>query len=248
MKTIKTLICAAAAIAALTFSATNAQAFIGTVTNYDVLNWTIIIQTNIPGVVENETNYVQKIGTEKFSNKQLLALLETKDFYNGTFPDGAMIVVGWDQEWNGDVLVVDQTGTNVIFNASASDTAYVDVDYIYYYGANSENYSADLGKSGHDDYVANYEAYWQVYDNNSLTVEFGSYSPDTETYDQNFTTSKTGATDYTTWSDTESMNVDSSGGYEIYENLNGYDNLTTSGTIDASGHGKGSAYYIYQNI
>jgi len=41
----------------------------------------------------------------------------------------AQLVVGWSQGWNGDVLVVDKTGTNVLFDANYSSDAYFVVNF-----------------------------------------------------------------------------------------------------------------------
>ena len=54
-------------------------------------------------------------GTVKMTNKQLLELFAA--WSGKTFPDGAQLVQGWDEAWDGHVLVVDKTGTNVLYDA-----------------------------------------------------------------------------------------------------------------------------------
>ena len=124
MKTLKTLSVAVIAAASLAFCATSAKAYpsAGITTNYDTVTLSATLMTNGYAETKQGTNeestFVMK--SVKFVNKDLLNLLTNSDFAGFPFPTGSKLVLGWDGNWNGDVLVVDKSGTNVIYDATAN--------------------------------------------------------------------------------------------------------------------------------
>ncbi len=90
-----------------------ATPFIGTVTNFSKLNISLVITTNI--YTSNGNKEITTAKSVKLTNKQFLDLFAA--WAGTTWPSGAQLVQGWDEEWDGDVLVVDKTGTNVLYDA-----------------------------------------------------------------------------------------------------------------------------------
>ncbi len=239
MKTLRTLTCAIVTAAALAFCASSAKAGIGIVTNYSALTFSMTVSTNI--YKSTSTGYTYTIGKKKLVTKDVLAILQGVDFYNGTFPAGSMLVVGWDSDWDGDVLVVDKTGTNVLYNCDSggnSGLAYLYMDFFDEYGTYSE--TEDNNDPGHYNYTYYNGADFNFYDETTTQTEdnlylWTEYNPATISNDQNW--DKNGHN--TTWSSSSSMTL---GGGEQY--INGVTEATISGTITTSGHGKGSASYL----
>ena len=239
MKTLRTLTCAITAAAALTFCASSAKAGIGIVTNYSTLTFNITVSTNI--YKSTSTGYTYTISKKKLVTKDVLAILQGVDFYNGTFPAGSMLVMGWDEEWDGDVLVVDKTGTNVLYdcdNGGNTGSAYLYMDFFYEDGTYSE--TEDEKDPGHYDYTYYNSGEFYFYDETTTQTEdnlylWTEYNPATISYDGNW--DKNGQN--TTWSSSSSQTL---GGGDQY--FNGDTESTFSGTITTSGHGKGAAYYL----
>lgn len=120
MKTFKTFLYAVVVAASLAFYATDAKAGIGIVTNYDTVALSVTIITN--GLLEPiNGGYKASIGEMKLVTKDFLNLLTNSDFAGTNFPAGAKMVLGWDTNWDGDVLVVDKTGTNVLYDATSNN-------------------------------------------------------------------------------------------------------------------------------
>src|ERR1700744_3959596 len=95
------------------------QASIGVTTNFNKLNISIVVTTNAtPVTVDNVTTW--KASRAKLANKDLLTIFAGTNFANTIFPTGAQLVVGWDDPWQGDVLVVDKSGTNVLYDVNNS--------------------------------------------------------------------------------------------------------------------------------
>ena len=134
-------------------------AIIGVTTNSTPLNVAITVVTNGPTKTSNSNatsvTYSHTVKKAKLTNKQLLTVFQNWASVAGISFDfaGAKIVVGWDQPWDGDVLVVDKTGTNVLFDASdgvspggesavkfEEGEAYFEVDFDEESGAVSDKY------------------------------------------------------------------------------------------------------------
>ena len=228
MKVLKTLTCAIAAVAALVFCAPSARAVtgIGLVTNYSVLNISLTLKTNVYSESGSVETY--KVGSKKFVTKDLMNLLESTDFYNGTFPAGAKLVQGWDEPWSGDVLVV--LGTNVLYNASVG-SYYIRIDWYDYNGTYDSTYKdADPGYYNFTRYNT---GYIEIYDDDHSYVEFNAVGPATINYKESWNTEI-----YTGWSQNANM-APSYGGNYFGDSSEGF----LSGTITESGSGKGYAYY-----
>jgi hypothetical protein len=241
MKILRILACAFGAAIALAFGASSVKAVssIGIVTNYSVLNFNITVATNIYKATSSGFTYT--ISQKKLVTKDVLAILQGVDYYNGPFPPGSKLVIGWDEKWEGAVLVVDKTGTNVLYNCksggSSGETALV-VNFFYEYGTGSQN--KDNNDPGHNDYTYLNSGEFYIYDTTTPqtddNLDLGTqYNPATITYDLNW--DKNG--DYTTWSSSSSMTLGGGG-----QHIDGVTQATISGTITASGHGKGSAFYL----
>ena len=236
MKSTKLALLATAAT--LAFCASSAKAAIGVVTNYSKANFSFVITTNgqsTSKTVTGGTLYTYPTGTVKIGNKQLLDL--TAHWASTTWPAGAQLVVGWDAPWDGDVLVVDKTGTNVLYNCD-SGSAYFYVEFDYEDGAYTETYlDAD---PGYDTWKETLESYFYLYDDGTYLpyTDLWSYGGDKQAFKQSWDASG----NYTTWSDSESA-VFPYTGDEYFMDSGSY--TTFSGKVTASGKGKSYNYYWY---
>lgn len=239
MKIFKTPMCSIVATAALAFCAFGAKAItpIGVVTNYSNLSVSLTIQTNTESIHGNGTNGLQvsyQIKTQKLLNKDVLNLLQNADFANASFPQGARLVVGWDQEWNGAVLVVDKTGTNVLYNATTGNqNATFLINFFNYKGTWSETFN---GKNpGGEHYNVYDNGYFELYDANQ-NILLWAYGASTENFSLNW--NKQGID--TTWNDSENYNPQMAG--VTFEGADA--DAALSGNINAQGHGTGVPYAI----
>jgi hypothetical protein len=232
------------AIAATLALGYQAQASIGVVTNYSKLNVAIIVKTNAAtitlGTGVTSTNITRNgIATAKFSNKSLLALFERSEWANTTFPDGAQLVIGWDSgTWDGDVLVVDKTGTNVLFDAnyvnSGAERFYITIEED---GAYTQTFNDN--DPGFDTWSEDYMYYVQLEDD-SLSLYLWGYP----TGHQNFTQHWDVNGDYNGWTDSETVKV--GGGMGGDQEVNGNSNGSIiGGNINFSGHGTTLNDYWY---
>ena len=145
--------------------------------------------------------------------------------------------MGWESKWDGDVLVVDKTGTNVLYNAD-SGPAYFYVEFDYEDGAYTETeLDAD---PGYDTWKETLTADFYLYDDGTFLpyTDISSYGGDTQTFKQSWDASGK----YTTWSDSESAKFPFTGD-EYF--LDSGSETTVSGTVSASGKGKGMNWYWY---
>jgi hypothetical protein len=238
MKTFKSPVCsivAAAALALCAFSA-KAQTPIGVVTNFSSLSVALTIKTNAETI--SGTHVTFQIKTQTLANKNILSLLQNPEFANETFPKGAQLVVGWDQEWNGAVLVVDKTGTNVLYNATTGNqNATFMVNYFDYPGTWSENFNGN--NPGSEQYTIYNNGYFELYDT-TQNIELWAYGASTENFDLNW--NKEGVD--TTWSDTETYDPQMAA--VTFEGANA--DATLSGTINANGHGKGAPFALLPKL
>ncbi len=233
---IKKLICALSVMTSLAFCAPSVKAVLPVVTNYSTVTITAILTTN--ALVQTSTGIKAIIGSKKLVTKDLLALLESPDFANFPFPTGARLVIGWDASWNGDVLVVDKTGTNVLYDATlGTDGNNVTINLYNQTGSASYNYSTN-----------NTGAFTLVWHNNgsfALTDSGASLNitgagPCTD----NFTFKGFDSDNNATWSDSQSFNM-----YGAHE-ANGVSFFagTLTGSIKVSGKGKGAPTYIIDQV
>lgn len=118
MKAIKTLICALAAIVALAFGASSARATQFT-TNDIILTFALTISTNSQSFV-SDSNYTYKVTSVKLTNKNLLAILAGSDFASENVSND-QIAIAYDAPWSGDIVIVDKTGTNVVYDVTSNN-------------------------------------------------------------------------------------------------------------------------------
>jgi len=244
METLRNLTYAIAAAGAIAFCAPGARAGNFT-TNYDVLNITGIVQTNIEVNSASETDS-SIIHAFTLNNAAILGLFEGPDWYNGTFPAGSKLVVSWDAGENvamantGDILVVDKTGTNVLYDASgeiwsASGAAFMTIDFYQETGACEKNYNPN--DPGHYDFIWFNNAKVQILDTvSSDRVSITTTGPSTEISTQAWNASG----DFTSWSDSEHASTSGAG-----QQIDGYNDATVSLQISTSGHGPGEGGWFF---
>ena len=231
MKRIKTVALALAVAVAVLFAPNAARAYtntvIGTVANYSTMTVALTIKTNFETVNAKGTN--TEFAQVKLINKNLLSLLAGPDFANTTWPAGAKLVAGWDSEWSGAILVVDSTGTNVLYNASGGGD-YLKVTPFSSFGAKSGQSSPGMVS-----YTWYNNGAFQLADYNAPVTFLRGTGSCTE----KFTQKSDASGNPTTWSDTESYSQSQAG--QVLLNCA---QSTTSGTITLSGHGNGSPFWL----
>jgi hypothetical protein len=231
MKLIKLTSLAAVAMLVLGVISAQAQA----ITNYSKLTVSAVAITNAPSTYNSSTHvYKYTTAKSKFGNKQLLALYA--DWAGTTWPAGAQLVVCWQGGTNyGDVLVVDKTGTNMLFNANNGVTyGSFQVEFDDYSGAYNE--IGVEASPGYDKWTEWMRARFYLYDDDYYYTSMTAYGEDTQNFKQEWD-----LTDYTKWSDSESANFPRQGVYSFQDN---YD-VSFSATVKAKGKGLGNNYYWY---
>jgi len=231
-----------ATAAALTLGVYNTGAAPGSTTRNSKLNVSLTIVTNKAEVFNtNNGAWNRSIQSLKLGNKQLLDLFANWAEATRTNEPwkSAQLVIGWD--WGYSVLVVDKTGTNVLFNASAGhpeSSHYFYVDFWDEYGVGNE--------SGVDANPGNYKvidtdtAYFELYDNDyylPYTYLWG-YGGNMQDFKQSWNGESAN------WSDSETA-VFSYNGDQNY--LDGPSRTTSYGTITASGNGTGYNWIGWAN-
>lgn len=223
-----------ALLATVALEACSAKAaIIGITTNYSKLTCSFTITTNAADVYNAATStYTYKTKSAKYGNKQLLGLMST--WSTNAFPAGVMLVVGWESQWDGDVLVIDKSG-NVYWDAS-SGPAYFYVTFNEDDGAYSETY---VDKDpGSDKWKQTYTGYFQLFDDTYIPYTYiWGYGGNSQSFSQAWDANG----NYTKWSDSESFTIPFNGHQYLLDQSYG----TTSGKITASGSGKGNNYYWY---
>ena len=214
-------------------------ASIGTTTNSTPLSVAITVVTNGASKTSGNTtsNPVNKV---KITQQTLLKIFQSWSIAasNPFALTGAKIVIGWDQPWGGDVLVVDKTGTNVLFDASASNDPYFEAEFDDESGAYSDKeVDADPGSETYTEY---YGSYYELYDDVVL--------PETELYGEGgggvvtFTQKWDKNDNYSGWT------LKATGMFPLYggQTVPGYDgDASASASIKTSGSGKGENTYWY---
>lgn len=250
MKHIKLFIVALA----LLFGASSARAYsiIGIVTNYSTLDISLVITTNPASVVVGKSTK-WTVGAVKFTNTQLLELFSE---WAGTgWPTGAQLVQGWDNEWYGDVLVVDKTGTNVLYDATAdyynTQTHYFYLDIFAGYGSYNETQS-DVDP-GSESFTWFNSGYFALFDDNYYLpyTYLYSYGPNTEVYSENWNDLGNEIGGVTKWSDSETFTINNASESVLnspmyfVNSAQSYADFTISGSITSKGKGKSGPVYLY---
>jgi hypothetical protein len=237
MKTFKTLLRAILAAVSLTFCATSAKASMGIVTNYDILTLTATFTTNCP-VETMKDGYKSGVGTTKFITKDLFLILTNVEFAGSEFPTGfpagSQLVIGWDEGWNGDVLVVDKTQTNVLFDATSNNgntnDAIFSINLFKRLGPNS--FTERYHPNGIENYsTTEYNIGYFYVVNQTYGPFMAINGPCTEHY-----TIIGNGTPNIVWSDSQ---IFSTYGWSTYSSFGSSGTGTLVGKLTATGHGKG---------
>ena len=234
MKAIKKFTCALATTAVLAFCSSSAHAVIHTTTNDIILTFSLTVSTNSEKDI-NPTNIITTVKPLKLVNKNLLAMLGSKDFADETFSNGDQIAVAYDQPWNGDVLIVDKTGSNVLYDATfnrGNTNATLAVDLRHNFGTFSDN--INFKPSGSTTYTFFLGGNFTLLDTTNQTSLAGS-GPSTLKINQTLNSSKEFSTNpFSAWSDSVNFNFFGADQVE-FNDVGG----TVSGTVTGKGSGKG---------
>lgn len=251
----KLLIALAGIAAALGCFAPGAKAMemprTGITTNFTPVQISITVITN---GVEKDVNDVETgaVGKAKIDNSILLKIFAHWAGSNA-WPAGTKLVIGWDAPWEGSVLVVDKSGTNVLFNSAyeypisffdeASNYFYVDFDGKFEQSGDGPDSYKYIDKSSGSDSVTMHDyGYFELYDDEV-------YLPYTDivgngntkiSYTQNWKPNGTNTT-YTTWSQTTDLKSGEDASSDIYWLDREYGQV--SGKVTSSGSGKGEDYW-----
>ncbi len=248
MSTIKTLTYAIVAAAALAFCAPSARAVIPvtTTTNDLMLSLALTMTTNVFNGT-SETNYAETVGQEKLTTKTLLVLLGGSDFANETFSNGDQVAIAYDAPWNGDVVVVDKTGSNVLYDATfnhgnTNATVVIDLFHESPFCAQSEKI---LYKAGGSISLTSFgNGSFKLYDKNNVVNITGS-GPATIKFAQTLNSASTFSVNpYAAWTATATFSFYGA----MNEVFDSQGDLTISGTITAKGSRKGGNSFILNNF
>jgi hypothetical protein len=207
----------------------------GMTTNFTPVNISITILTN--GVDTDTSNSTsQVVGMAKIDNNTLLNIFA---HWAGTnkWPAGTKLVIGWDFPWYGDVLVVDNKGTNVLYNADYGRTNYFYVEYENESGPVANKYVETA--SGSD--------YTDMHDSGGFGLyDAGLYLKSTDIFGTGNTlvsiTQNFNNEGFTTWRMTADLK--SGEGCQVDEYWLDEANCEVSGSINSSGSGKGQNHYL----
>lgn len=232
MKILKTLTIAVGAAASLAFCATSAKAISLVTTENSPVNISVVLTTNV--VVATATGLKGVIASQKLVNKNLLTLLTNSDFAGVPFPTGSKLVIGWD--WGGALLVVDKTGTNVLYDATIG-TAGNSVTINFYNQEGAISFDSNATGTG------SFTATW--YNNASFAlidqtagVNLAANGPCTE-----HITFKSIDSSNPTWTDSQSFKM-----YGANETNSSPFTGTLTGSITANGNGKGLDVYQFGRL
>jgi hypothetical protein len=248
MKMLKNLIYALAAAVLVTCCVPGAWAIpFSFTTNYDILTITATVQTNAE-TVPKPFDEVYTVRTFTLNNASFLDLFESPDWHDAPFPPGSKLVVSWDAGENvfegkaGDILVVDKTGTNVLYDASETTwseslKAYMTVNF-YDGTGGAFNANEDNNFPGHYDFTLFSNTSFVLSDGTGFFLSTTGPSKEISTQAWN----KNDPIDFTTWSDSERADTYGIGTNVVFGNLL---NVTATIKITASGHGRGVGGYYY---
>ena len=221
MKKLKTLTCSLALATMTVLGDLSAKATIGQTLDTSTLNISLTISTN--NFTETETSVKETIKSSKMVTKDLLNLFQTPDFADTTFPPGSKIVTGWD--WHGDVLVVDKTGTNVLFDATTNSPGNCQINFRTQTG--SENFSQSKNATSYEQMDA---GSFSLFDENLFSFNLPASGPSIFSVTQNYKDET-----FFSYSHSEKLNLYGAGGL-----FNGFGPANISGTLSGSGNGKGA--------
>jgi hypothetical protein len=238
MKIIKTVVCAMA-VAVTVLCASQARAYtntvIGTVADYSTMTIALTVKTNFETCTATCNKY--EFASAKLATKDVLNILAGPDFANTTWPTGAKLEIGWDMQWNGDVLVVDSTGTNVLYDASAragmGGASYLSLNPFYEMGPKTGTSSVTY--PGTESYTWDNNANFHLVDYGAVFTSLHGLGSCTDKFSQKWDATE----NPTTWTDSEEYTQN-----EANQILLGNSGAELSGTITLSGRGSGSPWYL----
>lgn len=242
MKSIKAFTYAVTAAVTLAFCTFNAQARPVTLaTNDIILNLALTVQTNADVDVTNIGNFTIPVGLSKFANKDLLQLLGGGNgFSTQTFSNGDQIAIAYDPPWFGDVVVVDKTGTNVLFDATKNNNDTNDTLAINIIAGNGSKYEKVNFKAGGSMTVTTYFAgSFTLLNTNGIHII--ASGPSTIKFNQTLTGGAGFADNlYASWTESATFKLFGASD-EAADNQGG---VTINGTITVKGKGKGLNSYM----
>jgi hypothetical protein len=219
------------AVVALLALAYQARASLGTTVSHEKLSISWVITTN--GTWHDDgTTTKYRPGKCKITTKSLLDLFAAWDGSDRTVEpwNSAQLVMSYENPESGlfHVLVVDKTGTNILFNAMGdyfgAGTHYFYVDFSHTLGAYSQ-ISSDSTSAFNTKGWNN--GYFQLHDDNyflNFTSLWG-YGPSTDTFSED-------SSGY--WRESIEYQVD--GADQYFEGFGGENAGTISGSINGNGH------------
>jgi hypothetical protein len=241
MKVMKILTTVIAATAAFAFCASSARAVSLTTTNDIILSLTLTISTNSETFV-SDTNYSFKVGSVKLANKNLLQLLGGGNgFADEVFSNTDQIAIAYDAPWGGDVVIVDKTGSNVLYDVTkngGNTNATLAINLLKNDGTYNEK--VDYKPSGSLGFTTYYGGTFTLLDNTNDINITGS-GPASVTYTQALTSSKEFSTnELASWTDSATFNFFGASNEHALDK----DFVTISGTVTGKGSGKGGNDYL----
>jgi hypothetical protein len=221
------------AVAALGFSALQAKASIGTTVYYSHLSCSIVVDTNKAEVNLGGSVFHEGSAHANIGNKQLLDLFAMWVGADRTSAPWktAKLVIGWD--WSGNVLVVDQTGTNVLFDATegVSNGSFT-VDFFDEFGTG--DWTEKDAAPGFYNVTDTDAADWDLFDDEGSIPYTSLWGNGSNT--QNYHVAWNASDVDTNWSDSENA-VFGWTGDQYFDDIGS--DTSTKAEFSASGSGKG---------
>lgn len=231
-----------AVAAGLAFCVPSAQATITTTTNDIILSISLTVTTNSEVGAFIITNRTYKTGQAKFANKNLLQLLGGGNgFATETFSNGDQIAIAYDGPWDGDVVVVDKTGTNVLFDATRNNghTNTLAIDLMKDPGPFNGKVNEKAG--GSTTYTQYNAGSFTLLDTNE-NINISGTGPSTFTFTQIYSSGTAFTTDPgASWSDSATFDFFGAGFNEVAA---GESDVAISGTATGKGKGKGMNFLV----
>jgi hypothetical protein len=246
MNAFKTFTCTVAAAAALAFCAPSTRAVtpITTTTNDIILSLSLTLITNGGGFFISETNFSNTVGKEKLTTKDLLQLLGGGNgFSTNTFSSGDQVAIAYDFPWNGHVVVVDKTGTNVLFDATKNNNntnATLAIN-LFAGDAFTESDKVEFKAGGSMTFVTYAGGTFTLFDKtNSININITGSGPSPVKFTQKLNSGTQFSTNqFASWTDSADFNF--FGATDELWNQG----ATINGTLTGKGSGKGLNGFMY---
>jgi len=236
------------AVAAAMAVSYQAQAGVTSVsTNHAALTVALTVSTNAQETSSGD-KFREGAKKVKIDTKDLLDLFAAWDGADRTIEPwkSARLVLAYDQPWNGDVVVVDKTGTNVLFDANDTVDDFFVVNFFADIGI--ETFSGIDAAPGHFSATEMNTGNWTLVDNGVVLVSTflgdddggGGIGGATVNFTQTFD-----ATDaFKNWNASETLNTPEEEGDQTFMGRG----ASAGGSIKATGHGVGSNLYLWNRL